>query len=461
MSPSAEWSDQDGHPERSGRGAGAESKDARAGGVTALRLALSLSKGVTGCRLVALLLLLSLPALAGSRARYGGSLHLALSGKPVEAEALYADTPAEAALLALTSRSLCAPPFTITRQGALTLRLEVPAPLKAQDVAAALQRVRTEATPYRALLAPVSQLTANGAGVDLRLSHPWPDLESALCHPALAVPGAGPFKLGSAAPGRYAADLQHPAGRPYLDEVVVTSTDDRGAERLFAQRKAQLAVSLPPREGEKATLLYATGLLYAPTLPPGFRAAFEASVDRADLVRFFVRPPAAPLPPGPPPPRPPALSPPREVTLLYDMSLDDQRAVAARLQVRLNPLGYRVALKALGRRELRARWAKGDYELMLFSVLLPPRASNALAVALEVARAPDAVTRQLAQLQLIADDEAREERARELLVSLSSQLPALPLYVQGLSLQAAPQVQGLKLDGYGLPKLDDVFLGPG
>src|SRR5438876_593784 len=85
-------------------------------------------------------------------------------------------------------------------------------------------------------------------------------------HVALAFPGFGPFKL-SGSPGRYSADPTFPAGRPYLDELVVTSTDDRGAERLFSQRKAQLAMGLPPKDAEKVPMPYATGLLYAPTLP--------------------------------------------------------------------------------------------------------------------------------------------------------------------------------------------------
>ncbi len=407
-------------------------------------------------RWVVLALLLSATAFAASRARYGGSLQLAYAGKPAEAEALYADTPAEAALLSLTSRSLCATPFTITRQGPLAVRLETQKPA---DVAAALRRVQSEPTPYRALLAPVSQITTTATTVELKLSHPWPDLESALCHPALSIPGAGPFKLGLNAPGRYAADVSFPGGRPYLDELVVTSTDDRGAERLFSQRKVQAAMGLNPRDGEKAPLPYATALLFSPSLPLTFRNAFESSVDRGDLVRFFVRPPAAALPAGTAPPRPPTISPPREVTLLFDASLDDQRAVAARLQVRLNPLGYRVALKALPRRELRARWAKGDYELMLFSMLLPTKQASTLALALETARASELAAKHLPQLGAITDDEAREEKARELLQQLAPQLPALPLYVQGLSLQVSPQVQNLKSDAWGLPKLDDVFLG--
>lgn len=405
------------------------------------------------------LLLAATSALAGSRARYGGTLQIALAGKPAEAEAWYADTPAEATLLALVSRSLCASPFTLTRPGPLAARLEVPPALKAADVAASLKRAQQRPSPYRALLAPISRIWANGSAVALELSHPWPDLDSALCHPALALAGFGPFKLGAQA-GRYTADAAFAGGRPYLDEIVVTSTDDRGAERLFSQRKAQLAMGLPPRDAEKSPAMpYATALLYAPALGPSFRAAFESAVDRADLVRFFVKPPAAPLLPGTPLPRPAPLSPPREVTLLFDASLDDQRAVAARLQVRLNPLGYRVALKALPRRELRERWANGGYELMLFSVLLPPRAANAIAVVLEVARAPELAAKALPQLGAITDDGQRDEKAKELLVTLAPQLDALPLYVQGLAFQTGGGVLGLERDAWGLPKLDDVFLG--
>ncbi|MBK7863002.1 MAG: peptide ABC transporter substrate-binding protein [Archangiaceae bacterium] len=416
---------------------------------------------MSASRLLALtsaLLFLALPSHAASRARYGGTLQVAYAGKPAEADPAFADAPAEAALLGLVSRPLCASPFVLTRVGPLWVRLEVPPPLKATEVTAALKRAREEASPYRALLAPIAQLSTSGAAVELKLQYPWPDLETALCHPALALAAFGPFKLKAPA-GHYAADPAFPAGRPYVDEVVVTSTDDRGVERLFAQKKAQLALGLTTPGADKAPMPYATSLLFAPSLPPTFRAAFESAVDRADLVRFFVKAPAAPALAPAAQPRPAALAPPREVTLLYDASLDDQRAVAARLQVRLSPLGYRVALKALPRRELRARWSKGDYQLMLFSVLLPPRPANALAVVLESARAAELSAKQLPALGALGDEAARDDRARELLGTLLPQLNALPLYVQGLAWSQGGTVQALKLDAYGLPRLDDVFLG--
>jgi MarR-like DNA-binding transcriptional regulator SgrR of sgrS sRNA len=401
---------------------------------------------------VVLVLLASASSLAASRARYGGTLHIAYAGKPAETEPLYADTPAEAALVSLVSRSLCSPFVSLSRLSPNVLHVDAKA-------AAALERARSEPTPYRALLSSIGTLTASGSGVDLELKHPWPDLERALCHPALAVPAEGPFRLGAGS-GRYLADAAFPTGRPYLDELVVTSSDERGAERAFAQRRAQLALGLPPKDSAAATLPFATFLVLEPKLAAAFRPAFDSSVERADLTRFFVRAPAAPFGESKKPTSKPApLNPPREVTLLFDASLDDQRAVAARLQVRLHPLGYKVALKPLPRRELRAHWAKGDYELMLFAVLLPPQPANALAVTLELAHANELTAKQLPALGAISDDANRDERAKELMQSLLPQLDAIPLYVQGLSVQATPQVQGLKLDAYGLPRLDDVFLG--
>ncbi len=62
---------------------------------------------------------------------------------------------------------------------------------------------------------------------------------------------------------------------------------------------------------------------------------------------------------------------------------EDQRAVAERIQVKLHDRGYKVALEPLPRSMLRARWAKGDFELMLHSLLLPPVPGPALAVVLD------------------------------------------------------------------------------
>ncbi|MFP2958816.1 hypothetical protein ACLEPN_13470 [Myxococcus sp. 1LA] len=108
----------------------------------------------------------------------------------------------------------------------------------------------------------------------------------------------------------------------------------------------------------------------------------ESAIDREDLTRLFVQAPAQPMPhllppalldaPARPRPSAPPVSPARTVTLRYDASVEDQRAVAERIQVKLHQRGYTVALEALPRAALRARWAQGDFELMLHALLLPP-----------------------------------------------------------------------------------------
>jgi hypothetical protein len=220
-----------------------------------------------------------------------------------------------------------------------------------------------------------------------------------------------------------------------------------------------------------APALHATYLAYSPRrVPADFRQAFESAVDREDLTRLFVRAPAVPMPhllppallPQAPRPRPGAPAPgaPKTVTLLYDSSLEDQRAVAERIQVRLHERGYTVALEPRTRAELRARWAKGDFELMLHALLLPPVPGPALAVVLDAAGRKDLLGVELPLIGAQADAGARDTRARERALALGPTVPLLPLYAQGLSVRGAPEVGGLTVDAQGLPVLDGAFLLP-
>jgi hypothetical protein len=119
-----------------------------------------------------------------------------------------------------------------------------------------------------------------------------------------------------------------------------------------------------------------------------------------------------------------------------------------------------VALEALPRAELRARWAKGDYELMLHSLLLPPVPGSALAVVLDAAGRKDLLGVELPRIGALTDPVARDTRARERALALAPSVPLLPLYAQGLALRAAPEVGGLTFDAQGLPLLDGVWLQP-
>nr|WP_153866336.1 MULTISPECIES: peptide ABC transporter substrate-binding protein [Myxococcaceae] len=444
--------------------------------------------------LLSLTLGLALPAHAAGRPPYGGTLALAHAGALPPADPALADTPEQATLRALGASAMCRLP---TAQGAvqpvLALKLErtrpqllevtLPSPALASAFARALSRLSgSEApSPYRALLQPLQgegrKLSATGATLPLALAYPWPDLERALCHPALGAPEApGPFTQAPA--GAWTAQPRQPEGRPFLDAVVPTRAEERELARRLGTGEAQVALGGPGPEGAPGggAALYATYLAFSPRrVPADFRQAVESVLDRVDLTRLYVRGPAEPMAgllppalaaalpgaaPAAPRPAPPASAGGRRVTLLYDAQLADQRAVAERLQVKLYERGYAVALQALPRAALRARWAAGDYELMLHAVLLPPVPSLALAVALDTGGRHDLLGVELPRLGAVADQAARDARARERALALAPSVPLVPLYAQGLALRARPELQGLAWDAQGLALLAGAWLQP-
>jgi hypothetical protein len=389
-------------------------------------------------------------ALAGGRAHYGGALKVATVSRGLASEPISSDSPVEAATAMLRATPACRW-GTWSRPTPGLLRLTLSPGLSAIPVAEALERVRQSTSPYRALLFPIKSLSASATAIELVLRDAAPGLERVLCHPALGVVG-GPFRAPA-----LTANPAWPEGRPYLDAVVLAPSDARSAERALLQRRVDAIIGHGP--DVSGAQLFATWLLVHPALSQHVRRAVESSVDRADLARFFLRPPASPLwgllPAalgGPSqlllrPAKPPAVTPPRDVALHYDAGLDDQRTVAERLQVKLQPFGYRVALQPHPRAELWQRWARGDFELLLATALLPPDASAALDLTLEVARSgsgsspegpsvPDAAAQLLPRLHLI------------------------PLAVQGLALATSPRLLHLSRDEYGLPRIDDAFLSP-
>lgn len=435
---------------------------------------------------------LSPSARAASRPLFGGTATLAYAGEPVSTDPLLADAPAEAALLGLSTSGLCrdtpsgAAPLlaqALTRPAPDRLELTLApglqgragAPLTALDVATAWARVFTERSPYRALFAPVrgGEAAIRGAAhgrdrLSLPLAYAWPDLERSLCHPALSVTvpagfgsrsGLGPFT--SSASGNHQASPTFPAGRPFLDRLRVSAVDERGAARALGLGRAQLALDGDP--GVAGPMRFATYLLFRPErVGPDFRARVLGSLDRADLVRLFVRAPAAPLtsllPGASAPPLPPsAASPARpsgpELTLVYDRTLDSQRAVAERISLKLHDRGYPVKLLGVTREELRARWAKGTYDLMLHPVLLPAEDGPALAVALTLAGRESLLPRELPPIGALADPAARGALARERAAALTAEGTAIPLFVQGVRLRVAPNVSPPPLDALGVPAL--------
>jgi MarR-like DNA-binding transcriptional regulator SgrR of sgrS sRNA len=432
-----------------------------------------------------LVALLSTPALASSRGRFGGTLKVAVTSKvPLDADPLYADTPVEVAVLSQLARPLC----RVNRAGdvadtladlgtsgpkSIVINLRQSdlngAALDTAFVARLLKRLQTEPTPYRGLLTPLKALpeATDKNQLELTLAFPFPDLAKSLCHPALAIASKTEGRVGPFLPS-LAANLSFAEGRPYADALAFVTTDARGAERQLSQHRVQITAGTGAAE---VPLPFATYLAFNPShAGKEVRAAIAASVDPQDLTRFFVHPPAAPmtglLPPhlaGPATdsPKPaPAATAPRKVTLLYDQSQDDQRAVAERLQVKLQPAGYQVALTGLPRAELRARWAANDYDLMLVSVFLPASPASALSVVLELSHAPkEQAVEVLQAIGAVSDAKARDRAAQAAAQTLKNDLALWPLYAQGLKVQAGPGVQHLTFDFSGTPLLDAAFLG--
>ena len=381
--------------------------------------------------IVVLVMLLSASVFAGGRARYGGTLSVTAVTTSTDLDPLLADTPVDAALVGLTSTPLCRL-VELSRPTPSTLRLTT---TSVSEVTKTLARVRAEPSPYRALLANVKSISTGTTSIELTLEGPAPALEKSLCHPALSVPIA-PYVKNR-------ANARHPEGRPYPDALALQRTDARTAERLLSQHRTHLV--LGSATATDAPQLFATYVLVPKN--PALRQAIEATTERADLTRFFVRPPATPmfglLPPalgGPTvaPPRaakPPVQSPPREVTLTFDKSSDDHRAIAEKLQVKLQLLGFRLSFRAVTRADLRATWAAGGSELMLQTVLLPPVPGAALDV--------------LTELSL--QGQARPPMP-------PAELELIPLCVQALGVSTSRELQHLTRDAMGLPRLDDVFL---
>ena len=97
---------------------------------------------------------------------------------------------------------------------------------------------------------------------------------------------------------------------------------------------------------------------------------------------------------------------------------------------------------------------------MLQSVLLPPAAGPALAVALEIAGRRELLAAELPPIGALPDEAAREQAALERARALLPSLALIPLYAQGLNAAMSERVASFALDGHGLPVLDDAFLLP-
>ena len=200
------------------------------------------------------------PADAAARAKYGGTLRIALTGPEAFPDPSLADAPSDAAMFRMSFEALCrwqsgdrlqpvlaaemaqAGPrsWRITLVDGVPIRGSAGA-LTAHHVAQSWTRLSQQATlsPYRALLYPLRgegrQLEGSvfsSSLLELSTSFAWPDLPASLCHPALAVTlptqasgvptGVGPF-LATSRDELLEQNPSFPLGRPYVERLKVAS----------------------------------------------------------------------------------------------------------------------------------------------------------------------------------------------------------------------------------------------
>jgi hypothetical protein len=438
-----------------------------------------------------LLLCTSLAAHAAARARDGGTLRIALPPE-LSADAL-GETPEGASVRALTASPLCrlgpdgrlVPLLaSVERRGEAVAIVPRPgarfpsgAPLGAAELARAWLRGPAAGAVGQGLLAALrggaSTLEAARQSKEpvllLPLAFPWPDLETSLCHPALApvrergaaLEGIGPYAPDG--PDRARAVQGFPDGRPHPDALEVRVLSLRNGRRALQRREVQAVLGDGAEGGGPE--LFATYLVLRPGRQ-GLGQLVAARLDRRALVQSFVGGPSAPMPGLLPPalggPSEPVastapLATPGPAVLLYAGDRPAHRAVAERLQILLRDASAPLTLRALPAAQAAAAWERGEADAMLRSVLLPPLPAPALAVVLALAGDGEATRRELPALGAIADAAQRGARAAERAAALAPTLPLLPLYVEGARVRLDPRLVDVRHDAFGLLVLDDAW----
>jgi MarR-like DNA-binding transcriptional regulator SgrR of sgrS sRNA len=208
------------------------------------------------------------------RPHYGGNVEATLLGAPASLDPLAARSHAEVTVGGLLFDTLyrfgpggvaqphvaAAPPVLDEKQTTVHIairrgiRMHDGSELTAQDVAASLERARTQA---RWLLSPVLAVRSDGDAVQLSLRAPVAELTTLLALPQLAITkagrppgdrpiGSGPYSVESFDRQRQRLVLRafdgHFAGRPYLDQLTLVWYDTPDAEaRRFETGRSQVS----------------------------------------------------------------------------------------------------------------------------------------------------------------------------------------------------------------------------
>jgi peptide/nickel transport system substrate-binding protein len=436
------------------------------------------------------------PAIAETRAQYGGNVQATLASAPTtldplrggpgdaEVVALVFDTP-----FALDATGRPRPSLALALdnpEGAVRVRLTLRADvrfsdgtaLSARDVAASLTRALRDPAGWP--LAPIRAARAIADDVvELELARATPELPLLLTTPAAMVTpggaaparktiGSGPFIVdgADAQSVRLVANPGCFAGRPYLAALTLRAFASRGDEAgsfevgsLHALRHA-----LPAADDGSGRRAFAA--IDGPQTITGFiavgriadaealRRVLALAINRDRLRRLTVREPAI-VAAGAVPPAlgglaaKPAYDPARaraeverrwpgarpRVSLLVDASRLDDRDVAERILADLARVGIDVTIEAVDAAAYQSRLDGGRYELVL-GAAAPP--------------APDGGLGALALLAVVDPAAARAALVRGLPPSVDLEATrVVPLFHRAARLQAAPNLRDLRVDGAG------------
>jgi MarR-like DNA-binding transcriptional regulator SgrR of sgrS sRNA len=355
--------------------------------------------------------------------------------------------------------------------------------LRAADVAASLTRALGD--PGGWALGPIRAARAiSDDVVELELARPAPDLALLLSTPAAMVTaanggarrgGTGPFHVTAAGTRelRLASCAAPAAGRPFLDGITIRVLDESEEAQAFEAGSLDLSrpppSALAPGARRPAMLIESpmvrTGLLAVgrgvePAVARALAAALAHRVDRARLRRALrapARPAFALAPPALGGPDPQAAPPARaedvellrarrpKLRLLVERQSDEERAAAERLLVEAERLGVELTLEPLDAPAFEERRARGDYDLLLTTVIPP---------------APDAGLAELAALAVVDPAGARRLLARgPAQAGITAGAPGaellVPLWHRAVRLAVTPELRELALDPVGRPTWAD------
>ncbi len=442
------------------------------------------------------------PAVAETRALYGGTVQAALASAPTTFDPLRGG-PGDAEVAALVYDT----PFTIDAAGkpkpSLALALDNPAgslrarltvrpelrfsdgsALTARDVAASLTRALRDPAGWS--LGPIrAARVAGDETIELELTRPTPELALLLSTPAAMITpngmvsakrpiGSGPFVV-EAFDGqsvRLAASASCSSGRPYLASLVLRAWPTRGDEAgSFEVGSSQAMRHLAAAAIDQASAHHAAVAVDGPQTITGFiavghipdfalvRRILALALNRERLRRLTVREPAQVASGAVPPAlggateraaydpararseverRWPGARP--KLSLLVDASRFDDRDVAERILADLARAGIDVSIDASDAATYRARVDGGRYELVL-GAAVPP--------------APDGTLAALALVAAVDPAAARAALAHGTAVDLEA-TRVVPLFHRAARVQAAPELRDLRVDGAGRVDWADV-----